>query len=126
MMNKVIVGGLILIAVIWTIKATNVKPKPMAAPVAKVEVEKKPIEIWTPTETLICATNEKFIDSSHLVSPANFKIVKPGVLFIRTAGGNILFGGKTYWRLYADKKNSIFVYDDVFQSKFRLYNEDKK
>ena len=76
------------------------------------------ITFYTPIEEITCATDPKFLDSSPLVSPANFVRVTPGTRLARVSFGGA-FSGKMYYALSAGGEERIYVYRNTFESRFR-------
>lgn len=81
------------------------------------------IPIYSAIEETICATSPSFLDSSPLLSPANFASVSPDLELVVSG-----FGGfsRRYWELTPDGQNKIYVYLDMLDQKFRLVRYKRK
>jgi hypothetical protein len=85
---------------------------------------KSEVAVYAAEEEVICATGASFLDSSPLLSPANFIRVPAGTELIVCGFGNV-FHGRLYWELTSDGTNRIYVYDDILKDKFRAVHKAK-
>ena len=80
--------------------------------------EREPVDVYTPIETVICATDEDFLDSSPLISPARFVRVEPGTELLIVGFGGVF--DKLYWKLANGGREHIYVYRDQLDTRFRV------
>jgi len=85
-------------------------PSPVAAPAAP-----KTITIYTARKDMVCATDPDFLNSSALMSPANFVRVKKGTELLCVGSGGVF--SHLYFKM-TNGTQAVYVYREQFDSDF--------